>query len=135
MKVISSINYCSQLTESINNVKYESITAQGVLAQLNVHILQFCVILFNISFSITGEKICNQMKLTIPFYPDTLQEVSLLQFPMSTPPPLLGQCPCRCMYIVLSLSIEIHNFYTSLYLLCTFNTWKELVVKIYLLTT
>ena len=74
MKVISSINYCSQLTESINDVKYESITERGVLAQLNIHILQFCVILFNnISFSITVEKICNQMQLTIPFYPDTLQ--------------------------------------------------------------
>ena len=36
--LIDENNYCSQLTESINNVKYESITAQGVLAQLNVHI-------------------------------------------------------------------------------------------------
>ena len=51
-----------QLTESINKIKYESITAQD---QLSIHILQFCVIRFNnISFSITGEKICNQMQLT-----------------------------------------------------------------------
>ena len=40
------------------------------------------------------------------------------------------------MYIVLSLStIEIHNLYTSLYLLCTYNAGKELVVKMYSLTT
>ena len=65
-------NYCSQLTESINNGIHNC--SKGVLAQLNIHILQFCMILFNnISFSITGEKICNQMQLTIPFYPDTLQ--------------------------------------------------------------
>ena len=61
--LIDENNYCSQLTESINNVKYESITT--------IHIFQFCM--NNISFSITGEKICNQMQLTIPFYPDTLQ--------------------------------------------------------------
>ena len=29
----------------------------------------------------------------------TKKEVSLLQFQMSTPPPLLGQCHCRCMHV------------------------------------
>ena len=56
------------------------------------------------------------------------KEVSLLQFQMSTPPPLLGQCYCRCMHVVLSLSVAIHNLYTLFYLLCTYNAWKKQVV-------
>ena len=39
-------------------------------------------------------------------------EVSLLQFQKSAPPPFLAQCPCRCVHVVLSLSVGMHNLYT-----------------------
>ena len=55
---------------------------------------------------------------------------------MSTPPPFLDNVLVdACTYIVLSLSIEIHNLYSSLYLLYTYNAGKELVVKMYSLTS
>ena len=53
-------------------------------------------------------------KIFLGVHAPRLPLASAYTFQMSTPPPLLGQCPCRCMYIVLSLSIEIHNLYTSI---------------------